>query len=73
MGSKKRRAPRRSAATSQKSRFPVGALAAERAVFKKECLLKSKELGALKKKVMRLKEKVNILPLILNFPFFLAK
>jgi hypothetical protein len=76
MGLKKeRRAPRKSTATSQKSRFPVGALAAERAVFKKEYLSKSKELATLKKKVMWLKVKVGKLPSLLftKFPFTVLK
>ena len=68
MRSKKRRAPRRSSATSQKRLFPVGALAAERAVFKKECLLKSKELGALKKIIKWLEGKVSCLTALTKYP-----
>jgi len=56
MGSKKRRAPRRSLQFSQKGRFPVGELAKQRAALRKEYLLKSKELNSLRKRLDRLQE-----------------
>lgn len=58
MGSKKRRAARRSLATSQKQRFPIGDLARKTANLRQEFLSKSKEHSTLRKRVVRIKRKV---------------
>jgi hypothetical protein len=58
MGSKQRRSLRRAASTSQKKRFPVGELAAQRSTLRRQYLSKSKELTALKRKLSRLEKKV---------------
>ena len=59
MGSKTRRAIRRSLPFSQKKRFPIGEFARKRAALKEEFLSKSKELQALRKKGKRLENKVS--------------
>lgn len=58
MGSKKRRAVRRTVNSSQKLRYPLGELSERRHDLKENYLSKSKELKALQKKLNRLKEKV---------------
>jgi len=60
MGSKKRRAPRRTPRASQKLMFPVGELARARVDHQQQILSKSKELANLKKKLVRIKKKVGL-------------
>ena len=54
----KRRAPRRTTATSLKSHYLVGEHAAQWAALRQEYLSKSKELTSLKRKLEHLKENV---------------
>ena len=57
MGSKKRRASRRSLQFSQKKRLPVGELARERVSLQQGYLSKSKELSALRRSLERQQKK----------------
>jgi hypothetical protein len=67
MGSNTRRAPSRSAKSTQQRRFPVGELARQKRELKESYLSKSKELNALRKKNNRIKEKVCVLMCIKIF------
>lgn len=66
MGSKKRRAHRRTSTASSKDRFPVGELATERGILREECLSESKKLTALKKRLHRCKSSVSFIVIIMN-------